>query len=78
MPIYEYHCPDCDKDHELLVRSSSDQPDCPDCGGKKLEKQFSTFAAGGSPAGGGDACAHQGGCGCAHAGMPPGGMCGMN
>lgn len=78
MPIYEYHCPKCNKDHELLVRSSADQPDCPACGSKKLEKQFSTFAAGGSPSGGGESCAHTGGCGCAHGGMPAGGMCGMN
>ncbi len=77
MPLYEYHCPDCNKDMELLVRSSSEQPSCPECGGAKLEKQFSTFAASGKPSGG-DSCSHAGGCGCAHAGMPPGGMCGMN
>ncbi|MBK1859437.1 FmdB family zinc ribbon protein [Cerasicoccus arenae] len=77
MPIYEYHCPDCKHDVELLVRSSSETPKCPDCGGDHLAKQFSTFAAGGAPTGG-DSCAHTGGCGCAHGGMPAGGSCGLN
>lgn len=39
MPIYEYQCLDCSKQHELIVRHN-DNPltICPDCGGqmKKL------------------------------------------
>jgi len=64
MPIYEYHCPDCQNDVEVLVRSASDQPDCPDCGGRDLQKQFSTFAASGAPAPS-TSCCSRGGCGCA-------------
>jgi len=68
MPLYEYHCPDCAKDMELLVRASDASPDCPDCGSHKLEKQFSIFASSGSsdsgPIGGGGGCCQKGGCGC--------------
>jgi len=31
MPIYEYHCPACEADFELLVRSDT-VPRCPQCG----------------------------------------------
>ena len=44
MPIYEYTCRDCRSEFELLVPSSAHKPACPDCGSKKLEKKFSTFA----------------------------------
>lgn len=45
MPIYEFHCADCEKNSELLVRSSdwSDE-ECPHCGSGRLVKQLSTFA----------------------------------
>ncbi|MFS8038346.1 FmdB family zinc ribbon protein [Xanthobacter sp. AM11] len=43
MPLYSYHCPDCDKDVELLVRAS-DTPTCPSCGGQKLEQMMSRIA----------------------------------
>ncbi|MFP4138929.1 MAG: FmdB family zinc ribbon protein [Planctomycetota bacterium] len=45
MPIYEYICKDCRTPCELLVKSSDARPSCPECGGRKLERQFSTFAA---------------------------------
>lgn len=52
MPIYEFHCDSCDRDSEVLVRSSRwEGTPCPHCGSKKLSKKFSTFAsatAGGS------------------------------
>lgn len=68
MPIYEYHCNDCGKDSELLVRSAEETPSCPDCGGSHLTKQFSVFAASGKPAGqhvhsGPGCCCGHGGCG---------------
>ena len=47
MPIYEYACPSCGHEFELLVMGS-ERPACPECGGKKLEKKFSTFSSGGS------------------------------
>ena len=46
MPLYEFHCQKCQKDFELLVKSSrSEGASCPHCGSKKLMKKFSTFAA---------------------------------
>lgn len=41
MPIYEYHCSACRKDHEI-IQKFSDPPltICPACGGK-LEKKLS-------------------------------------
>jgi len=43
MPIYEYHCPKCEKEFELLVRSST-RIECPDCGSRELTKKISAFA----------------------------------
>ncbi|SMF97597.1 putative regulatory protein, FmdB family [Methylomagnum ishizawai] len=43
MPIYDYHCPQCDKQFELLVSASS-VPTCPHCGGQNLEKLLSLTA----------------------------------
>lgn len=45
MPLYEYHCTDCDKAHELLVRGSeSEGPVCPECGSQRLNKLLSVCA----------------------------------
>jgi putative FmdB family regulatory protein len=44
MPLYSFHCPECDKDVELLV-GFSDKPACPACGGKKMERLVSRVAA---------------------------------
>jgi len=52
MPIYEFHCDKCERDSEILVRSSDwTGTECPHCGSTKLAKKFSTFAS--SVAGGG-------------------------
>ncbi|ABE41629.1 conserved hypothetical protein [Rhodopseudomonas palustris BisB5] len=40
MPLYGFHCADCDKDSELLV-GFSDRPHCPGCGGRKMERLVS-------------------------------------
>jgi putative FmdB family regulatory protein len=45
MPLYEYNCPKCDSEFELLIRSSRDTPACPTCGTKKIEKRLSVPAA---------------------------------
>jgi putative FmdB family regulatory protein len=51
MPIYEFHCPDCQRDSEVLVRSSDWKGTaCPHCGQTHLQKNLSVFAAN-SPAG---------------------------
>ncbi|HEV2693603.1 MAG TPA: zinc ribbon domain-containing protein [Verrucomicrobiae bacterium] len=71
MPIYEFHCEQCERDSEILVRSADWKgTKCPHCGSSKLDKKFSTFASAGaaesSPAkksgGGGHGCG--GGCAC--------------
>jgi putative FmdB family regulatory protein len=72
MPIYEFHCGKCERDSEILVRSSDwAGTKCPHCGSEKLAKKFSTFAsksegAASAPVGkpGGGGCGG-GGCGCA-------------
>ena len=45
MPLYEYHCEPCDHTFETLVRSATDAPRCPECGGIDLTNQFSVPAA---------------------------------
>ncbi|MBF0492384.1 MAG: zinc ribbon domain-containing protein [Deltaproteobacteria bacterium] len=39
MPIYEYHCLNCSKDHEI-IQKASDKPlrKCPSCSGKMQKK----------------------------------------
>jgi len=44
MPIYEYTCQGCQRDFELLIRGQ-ERPECPECGGLKLEKRLSVPAA---------------------------------
>ncbi len=47
MPLYEYRCRDCGTCLEVLQRLG-DGPEgllCTRCGGSRLERQFSTFAA---------------------------------
>ena len=54
MPIYEYHCSDCNADFEQFVRSmmSQETVTCPDCGGQHVKKAISLFGglSGGSSA----------------------------
>jgi putative FmdB family regulatory protein len=69
MPIYEYHCRQCDKEFEQLVRADT-QPRCPACGSTKLDKALSVFstAAATTPQ---PAPAMAGPCGsCGHPGGP--------
>lgn len=69
MPIYEFHCEKCEKDSELLVRSSKwEGTKCPHCGSTKLEKRLSVFASSAADAGAAPACgmnAGSRGCHCA-------------
>ena len=41
MPLYEYLCQECHQQVEILLRSSTEQPVCPECGSAQLEKQLS-------------------------------------
>lgn len=43
MPLFEFRCPACDSQFELLVRGST-PPVCPSCGGTALERLISSFA----------------------------------
>ncbi len=72
MPLYDYRCETCGKSFEFLARTLSSKPEaCPSCGGTRLTKALSAFAAV-SHGGGGDGCAraeacphaHGPGCGC--------------
>jgi putative FmdB family regulatory protein len=50
MPLYEFHCSECEKDSEVLVRSTEWKGTaCPQCGSTKLQKKLSVFAS--APAG---------------------------
>ncbi len=67
MPIYEYTCKQCGHQFEELVRAD-EQPACPACGQRRLERQWSVPAAHvaqsgpkGCPAGG--ACSMSSCCG---------------
>jgi putative FmdB family regulatory protein len=41
MPVYEYRCKNCGEQVEVLVRSKSTLPTCPNCGSPRLEKLLS-------------------------------------
>jgi putative FmdB family regulatory protein len=60
MPIFEYQCKRCYSQFELLIRGEGDRKKaaCPDCGSKRLEKQFSVFGMSGTESrGGSSSCA---------------------
>lgn len=44
MPLYEFHCKECNCDFELLVRGSTAYV-CPECGSAEVEKQVSLPAS---------------------------------
>jgi putative FmdB family regulatory protein len=47
MPIYEFHCTDCNNSFETLVRASHDEDvQCPWCNGAHLSREMSVFASG--------------------------------
>jgi len=62
MPIYEYLCGDCGERVEVLVRSGSDAPCCPECGNPLSEKLFSVpnvISRWGQPSGDGTCCGRE-------------------
>jgi len=68
MPIYEFHCKECGKESEILVRSTNwEGTQCPHCGSKKLAKKLSVFASTATSGGSEGACCSTssgGSCGC--------------
>lgn len=50
MPLYDYHCPHCQADFELLVRHGT-PPACPHCHSLDLARAVSRIAPAGKIAG---------------------------
>jgi putative FmdB family regulatory protein len=49
MPIFEYACSNCGHVFEKLVLTRNPEPpQCPQCGWKRVELKFSTFATAGA------------------------------
>lgn len=44
MPLFDFHCKQCDSHFEVLMRGS-DTPVCPECGSANVEKMVSLPAA---------------------------------
>ncbi len=44
MPIYEYHCSDCDKDFDVLLAHGEGAAECKRCGGENIKRKFSCFS----------------------------------
>ncbi|MBM4160229.1 MAG: zinc ribbon domain-containing protein [Ignavibacteria bacterium] len=48
MPLYEYHCLDCDKIFSIQLsieeHDKSEAPACPHCGSKKVKQHFSSVS----------------------------------
>ncbi len=81
MPIFRYHCRNCNRELELLLPRFDAAASCPECGSTELEKLATTFAPVNAPshgsgahcpardncpgAGGGHGCGC-GNCGCCH------------
>lgn len=76
MPIYEYHCRDCDGQFEVLVRTATSdrRPECPDCGSAEVRRLLSLVTVrSGRPSTGAtttasDWTSSSGGCGCGSCG----------
>ncbi|MBU0517364.1 zinc ribbon domain-containing protein [bacterium] len=60
MPLFEYHCPDCDSDFDELRKHSDrdEQIACPDCKSRRPARKVSLFSSSGMSAG-----SSGGGCG---------------
>jgi putative FmdB family regulatory protein len=56
MPIFEYVCQECKQRFEALVYGSK-KPECPNCGGRKLQPQLSVFAVASKSSSGFDSAA---------------------
>ena len=41
MPLYDYLCLDCKRLSEVLVTTSTEEPQCSDCGSANLKKMLS-------------------------------------
>ncbi len=69
MPIYEYHCKQCEKDVEVLQRSSEEKAACPECGSKKMSRLLSVISRGRVAESDSGSCSLPTGCGKPQCGM---------
>ncbi|HKV55834.1 MAG TPA: zinc ribbon domain-containing protein [Candidatus Binataceae bacterium] len=77
MPIYEYHCQDCDSSFETLVRPGhGEDAQCPKCSGGRINREMSVFASG--HGGDGERLSPANGPSMARGGGCCGGSCGCN
>ena len=44
MPLYDFHCKQCDREFEALVRPNDPPTTCPSCKSADVEKLLSAFA----------------------------------
>lgn len=66
MPLYLYHCNNCNKVFELLVFGQP-KPVCPYCASKDAERKYDGIRIGGKTASGGTCTGNCSGCsGCGH------------
>ena len=68
MPLFRYHCPECDADFELLLARFDSPAECPKCGSTDIVRQPSRIGAitAGHACAVRESCPHAGGCGCGH------------
>lgn len=78
MPVYEYHCSNCDKKFEIFHKSmnSNEEIICPECKSKENKRVLSTFSA--SFAGSSGSSSFNDNSDSAPAGGCASGLCGLN
>jgi len=45
MPLYVFHCEDCDLEFEQLLKWQDSDPDCPNCANSDRVTRLPTYAA---------------------------------
>ncbi|MEK7475380.1 MAG: FmdB family zinc ribbon protein [Candidatus Coatesbacteria bacterium] len=67
MPILACRCEECSTKFDYLSFGAADQPECPDCRSRKVERLFAPFAVGAATVPASADCACPGGPGaCPH------------
>lgn len=66
MPLYEYHCDNCDNEFEMRrpIKESSAPTRCPECESDEVSRKLSLFVAFGKSDAGSAPLSSGGGCGC--------------
>ena len=45
MPLFEYHCNECEKSSEILILTKTDLPKCNFCGSNNIKKLLSAHSS---------------------------------